>query len=47
MRTLKNIDKAFVCTNLPQTITIESPADGILAFKPKKVYLYHYKEPKV
>jgi anti-anti-sigma regulatory factor len=41
MRILNNIDKAFVCINLTNTITMESSADGVLAFKLKKVYLYH------
>lgn len=43
MRALKNIDKAFVCMNLPYTMTIESAADAVLAFKPKEVYPYHYR----
>lgn len=43
MRNLKNIDKAFVCMNLPYTMNVESAADGVLAFKPKKVYPYHYR----
>lgn len=43
MRNIKNIDKAFVCMNLPYTMIIESAADGVLAFKPKKVYPYHYR----
>ncbi|WP_299668599.1 MBL fold metallo-hydrolase [uncultured Polaribacter sp.] len=43
MRNLKNIDKAFVCMNLPYTMTVESAADAVLAFKPKKVYPYHYR----
>ncbi|WP_159951276.1 MBL fold metallo-hydrolase [Polaribacter septentrionalilitoris] len=43
MRSLKNIDKAFVCMNLPYTMTVESAADGVLAFQPKKVYPYHYR----
>jgi len=34
MRALKNIDKAFVCMNLPYTMTIESAADAVLEFKP-------------
>lgn len=42
MRALKNIDKAFVCMNLPYTMTIESAADAVLEFKPKEVYPYHY-----
>ncbi|GMN08727.1 hypothetical protein MTsPCn9_08170 [Croceitalea sp. MTPC9] len=43
MRTLKNIDKAFVCMNLPYTMTEESAADAVLDFKPKQVYPYHYR----
>lgn len=43
MRELKNIDKAFVCMNLPYTMTVESAADAVLEFKPKQVYPYHYR----
>lgn len=43
MRKLENIDKAFVCMNLPWTMTVESAADAVLAFKPKTVYPYHYR----
>lgn len=43
MRALKQIDKAFVCMNLPYTMTIESAADAVLEFKPKQVYPYHYR----
>lgn len=43
MRALKNIDKAFVCMNLPYTMTVESAADAVLEFKPKSVYPYHYR----
>lgn len=43
MRNLENIDKAYVCMNLPYTMTVESAADGVLAFKPKQVYPYHYR----
>ncbi|WP_456439873.1 MBL fold metallo-hydrolase [Psychroserpens sp.] len=43
MRQLKDIDIAFVCMNLPYTMTIESAADAVLDFKPKKVYPYHYR----
>ncbi|MFY9242855.1 MAG: MBL fold metallo-hydrolase [Polaribacter sp.] len=43
MRNLKNIDKAFVCMNLPYTMTVESAADAVLEFKPKQVYPYHYR----
>jgi L-ascorbate metabolism protein UlaG (beta-lactamase superfamily) len=43
MRNLKNIDIAFVCMNLPYTMTVESAARAVLEFKPKKVYPYHYR----
>lgn len=43
MRNLKNIDKAFVCMNLPYTMTEESAAEAVLEFKPKQVYPYHYR----
>lgn len=43
MRNLKNIDKAFVCMNLPWTMTIESAASAVLDFKPKQVIPYHYR----
>ncbi|MEH6406782.1 MAG: MBL fold metallo-hydrolase [Leeuwenhoekiella sp.] len=43
MRNLKNIDKAFVCMNLPYTMTVDKAAEAVLAFKPKEVYPYHYR----
>jgi len=43
MRALQNINKAFICMNLPYTMTPESAADAVLAFKPKQVYPYHYR----
>lgn len=43
MRALKNIDKAFVCMNLPYTMPVESAADAVLEFKPKQVYPYHFR----
>lgn len=43
MRNLKAIDKAFVCMNLPYTMTIESAASAVLEFKPNTVYPYHYR----
>ena len=42
MRALKNIDVAFVCMNLPYTMTPEEAAEAVKAFKPKVVYPYHY-----
>jgi L-ascorbate metabolism protein UlaG (beta-lactamase superfamily) len=46
MRNLKAIDVAFVCMNLPYTMDVEEAASGVLAFKPKIVYPYHYRTPK-
>lgn len=43
MRNLINIDIAFVCMNLPYTMTVEKAAEAVLAFKPKTVYPYHYR----
>lgn len=43
MRSLKNIDIAFVCMNLPYTMDINHAASAVLAFKPKIVYPYHYR----
>ncbi|MEX1132514.1 MAG: MBL fold metallo-hydrolase [Flavobacteriales bacterium] len=43
MRALKNIDIALVCMNLPYTMTVDQAASGVLAFKPKAVYPYHYR----
>jgi L-ascorbate metabolism protein UlaG (beta-lactamase superfamily) len=43
MRSLKDIDIAFVCMNLPYTMPAEQAAEGVLAFKPKVVYPYHYR----
>ncbi|MDT0554431.1 MBL fold metallo-hydrolase [Patiriisocius hiemis] len=43
MRALKNIDRAFVCMNLPYTMPVANAADAVLEFKPKKVYPYHYR----
>lgn len=43
MKALKNIDVAFVCMNLPYTMTPEEAAGGVKAFRPKVVYPYHYR----
>ena len=43
MRALTNIDMAFVCMNLPYTMTVTSAAEAVLEFKPKEVYPYHYR----
>ena len=36
---------AFVSMNLPYTMNVESAVDGVLAFKPKQIYPYHYRGP--
>jgi L-ascorbate metabolism protein UlaG (beta-lactamase superfamily) len=43
MRKLKNIDYAFVCMNLPYTMTVEQAASAVLEMKPKVVFPYHYR----
>lgn len=43
MRSLQDIDVAFVCMNLPYTMDVKEAADAVLAFKPKIVYPYHYR----
>ncbi len=43
MRALKDIDLAFVCMNLPFTMTADAAASAVAEFKPKFVYPYHYR----
>jgi L-ascorbate metabolism protein UlaG (beta-lactamase superfamily) len=43
MRSLKNIDVAFVCMNLPYTMDINQAASAVAEFKPRIVYPYHYR----
>ncbi len=43
MLALKNIDVAFICMNLPYTMTVEQAARAVRAFKPHVVYPYHYR----
>ena len=43
MKALKDIDLAFVCMNLPYTMTPEEAADCVNSFRPKAVYPYHYR----
>ena len=43
MRSLKEIDVAFVCMNLPFTMDVNQAAQAVLAFKPTIVYPYHYR----
>jgi len=41
MRALNNIDIAFLCMNLPYTMTVEQAASAVREFRPKIVYPYH------
>jgi len=43
MRTLKGIDVAFVCMNLPYTMDINQAADAVLDFEPVIIYPYHHR----
>ncbi|HWB95174.1 MAG TPA: MBL fold metallo-hydrolase [Bryobacteraceae bacterium] len=43
MRALQHIDVAFVCMNVPYTMTPQEAADAVRAFHPKIVYPYHYR----
>lgn len=43
MKQLQNIDIAFVCMNLPYTMTPQEAAECVNAFRPKVVYPYHYR----
>ena len=43
MRSLKNIDVAFIPMNLPYTMTPLAAAEAVRAFHPGVVYPYHYR----
>jgi L-ascorbate metabolism protein UlaG (beta-lactamase superfamily) len=43
MRSLQDIDVAFVPMNLPFTMDVNQAANAVLDFKPKVVYPYHYR----
>lgn len=43
MRNLENIDIAFVCMNLPYTMSVDQAASAVNEFKPKIVYPFHYR----
>lgn len=44
MKTLEDIDYAFLPMNLPYTMTPEMVAEAVNAFKPRVLYPYHYGE---
>ena len=43
MRSLKDIEVAFICMNLPYTMDVKQAARGVLIFRPRIVYPYHYR----
>lgn len=43
MRSLSDIDVAFVCMNLPYTMDVDQAADAVSEFKPAIVYPYHFR----
>ena len=43
MRSLKDIDLAFVCMNLPFTMDANAAASAVSEFAPSFVYPYHYR----
>lgn len=45
MRALTDIDIALIPMNPTYTMSVEEAAAAVLAFKPKTVYPYHYREP--
>ena len=47
MRALQNIDVAFVCMNLPFTMTVDAAASAVRQFQPRVVYPYHFSSSDV
>jgi L-ascorbate metabolism protein UlaG (beta-lactamase superfamily) len=47
MKSLRNIDCAFLSMNIPYTMTPEMVADGAKAFRPRILYPYHYGDTDV
>jgi L-ascorbate metabolism protein UlaG (beta-lactamase superfamily) len=43
VRALRDIDVAFVCMNLPYTMSVDKAADAVREMQPKVVYVYHYR----
>ena len=43
MRQLREIDVAFIPMNLPYTMDVQQAAEGVLEFKPRIVYPYHFR----
>jgi L-ascorbate metabolism protein UlaG (beta-lactamase superfamily) len=43
IRALTNIDMAFLCMNVPFTMTVDKAISTVRQFRPKVVYPYHYR----
>ena len=43
IKSLHNVDIAFLCMNLPYTQTPQEAAECVKSFRPKTVYPYHYR----
>ena len=43
MRALTNIDVAFVCMNVPFTMTVSQAVSAVRQFRPRVVYPYHFR----
>src|SRR5262249_46951773 len=44
IRSIPNIDVAFLCMNLPFTMTVKDATNVVTEMQPKVVYPYHYQE---
>ena len=47
MRALQNIEVAFICMNLPFTMTVDAAASAVRQFQPRVVYPYHFSSSDV
>jgi L-ascorbate metabolism protein UlaG (beta-lactamase superfamily) len=47
MRALPDIDVAFVCMNLPFTMTVDAAASAVREFRPRVVFPYHFSSSDV
>ncbi len=43
MRALPNIDVAFLCMNVPFTMSVAQASNAVRSFRPRVVYPYHYR----
>ena len=44
VRALTNLDVAFLCMNVPFTMTVTEATNAVRAFRPKVIYPYHYRD---